>query len=339
MELRHLRYFAAVARAGSITAAARELGIQQPPLSQQLRDLERELGFALFDRRPRGVSLTPGGAVFLEEAEALLSLVQAGVRRAAGAASGTVGSVRIGLTSSALMHRLAPELLRRFREGFPAVDLSVDEGNAAILSERVSAGQLDAALIRRPVAERSGLAYHELDVEPLLLALPAAHPVAVRAAQAGRDRVRLADLADTPFILVRRPGAPGMYGDLIEACHAAGFAPRVVAEVGQMLTNVTLVAAGVGVTVVPASMRPVHAGAVFYASASDAPHLAAPLTLMTRIGSMNPALDRLVGLARELGPGRKGRASGPASRPAKGATRAGASPRRSPPGRAPARKR
>jgi DNA-binding transcriptional LysR family regulator len=298
MELRHLRYFVAVARAGSFTAAARELGIHQPPLSQQIRDLEREVGHPLFTRLARGVSLTAGGSVLLEEAESILARVEGAVRRAGHAAQGTAGSLAIGFTSSALVHRLAPLLVGRYRHAHPGVEVTVGEGNAAALSESVGAGRLDAAFIRRPVTERSGLAYLVLAEEPMLAALPMDHPLAQKARRAGRDRIRLQDLANDPFILVRRPGAPGMYGDLIEACHAKGFAPRVVAEVNQMFTNVTMVASGFGVSVVPASMRDFHRQAVFYATIADAPQLTAPFTLVTPIGKANPTLERFVEFAR-----------------------------------------
>jgi DNA-binding transcriptional LysR family regulator len=180
------------------------------------------------------------------------------------------------------------------------VEVTVDEGNAAALSESVGAGRLDAAFIRRPVTERSGLAYLVLAEEPMLAALPMDHPLAQKARRTGRERIRLADLANDPFILVRRPGASGMYGDLIEACHSKGFAPRVVAEVNQMFTNVTMVAAGIGVSVVPASMRDFHREAVFYAGFSDAPRLTAPLTLVTSIGRANPTLERFVAFAQEV---------------------------------------
>jgi len=298
VELRHLRYFVAVARAGSFTAAARELGIQQPPLSQQVRDLEREVGYPLFARQPRGVALTAGGAVFLEEAESILARVEGAVRRAGQAAQGTAGSLAIGFTSSAMAHRLAPHLIAVYRRAHPGVDVTVGEGNAAALSESVAAGTLDAAFIRRPVTERSGLAYLVLADEPMLAALPMDHPLSQKARRAGRSSIRLRDLAGDPFILVRRPGAPGMYGDLIEACHAKGFAPRVVAEVNQMLTNVTMVAAGFGVSVVPASMRDFHRHSVFYATMSDAPQLTAPVTLVSSIGRANPTLERFVAFAR-----------------------------------------
>ena len=335
MELRHLRYFLAVAEHRSFTRAAGALGIQQPPLSQQVRDLERELGYVLFRRLPRGVELTEGGAVFRDEASDILAAVSRGVARGAQAAQGTAGRLTLGFTSSAVTHRLAPELIRRYREAHPAVAREVVEGNAAQLTEAVAAGRLDIAFIRRPVSEQSAIAYHEVAVEKLLVALPARHPVAERARSRGASHVRLRDLAGEAFILVRRPGAPGMYGDLIEACHRVGFAPRVVAEVDQMLTNITLVAAGVGVSVVPASMADIHRDAVFYAAAKDAPELAAPLNLATRIGEASPVVAGFVRFARELA----GAARGPSrSRPASGARRAGAAPRRKPRSRAPARR-
>ncbi len=299
MELRHLRYFLAVAEARNFTRAAAALGIQQPPLSQQVRDLERELGYPLFRRLPRGVELTEGGAVFRDEAKAVLAAVERGVKRAAQAAQGAAGTLSLGFTSSAVTHRLAPALIRRYREAHPGVNLEIHEGNAAAVTEAVEAGRLDAAFIRRPVSEQSSLAYHTLADERLLVALPIGHRLAVEARARGRNRVRLRDLANESFILVRRPGAPGMYGDLIEACHRAGFAPRVVAEVDQMLTNITLVAAGVGVSVVPASMRDIHRDSVFYAEPTDAPELMAPLNLVTRMGDTNPAVARFVRFALE----------------------------------------
>jgi DNA-binding transcriptional LysR family regulator len=302
MELRHLRYFVAVAREGNFTRAAAALGIQQPPLSQQIRDLERELGFELFRRLPRGVALTPGGAVFRDEAVAILAQAGHAVLRGRQAASGAEGSLSVGFTSSAMSHRIAPELIRRFRLANPAVEVVIEEGNAERLSERVAGAQLDVGFIRRPVSERGNLEYHVLVDEPMLFALPVHHPIAQRALARRPPHVRLAELRDESFIFVRRPGAPGMYGDLVRACHKAGFAPNVVAEVGQMLTNITLVAAGVGISAVPASMRDIHREGVAYLEGRDAPRLRAPLNLMCRIGHGNPVIQRFVDFALKMAP-------------------------------------
>lgn len=335
MELRHLRYFVAVAQRGSFTHAATALGIQQPPLSLQIRDLERELGYPLFRRLPRGVELTEGGTVFLEEALAILTAVQRGVARASQVAQGTAGSLGLGFTSSAVMHRFAPALIRRYREAHPGVELAIHEDNAAAVTEAVAARKIDIGFIRRPVSELSGIAFHIVAEEPLLVALPARHPLAEKARESGKAKVRLRDLAGESFILVRRPGAPGMYGDLIEACKKLGFSPHVVAEVSQMLTNVTLVAAGIGVTVVPSSMKDIHREDVFYAEAIDAPQLVAPLTLVSRAGETNPVAQRFVRFALDSREPVKAPAP---SRPASAARRGGASPPRKRRSRAPARK-
>lgn len=335
MELRHLRYFVEVARSGSFTRAALVLGIQQPPLSQQVRDLERELGYALFHRLPRGVELTAGGAVFLEEAKGVLATVDRGVARAAQAAHGSAGSLVLGFTSSAVMHELAPRLIHGYRAANPGVALEFREAGAALVTEAVAARQLDIGFIRRPVSELSGIAFHALAEEPILAAVPASHPLAVRLRDRREGALHLRELAQENFIFVRRPGAPGIYGDFIEACRKAGLSPRVVAEVDQMLTNVMLVAAGVGVSIVPASMRDVHRGSVVYAPILGVPKLRAPLTLVSRDADANPVVQRFVRFALALGPEARAAVR---SRPASGATRAGASPPRKRRSRAPARK-
>jgi DNA-binding transcriptional LysR family regulator len=314
MELRHLRYFLAVAHEGNFTRAAAKLRMQQPPLSTQIRDLERELGYALFRRLPRGVELTEGGAVFRREAEAILEAVERGVKRAGQAAHGLAGSLALGFTSSAMTHRLVPDLIRAFREANPGVELEFHEGNANLISEGVAAGTFDAGFIRRPVSKPLGVAFHTLTEERMLLLLPVSHPVARKAlASRSPDRVRLADLADEPFIFVRRPGAPGMYGDLLDACRKLGFTPKVAAEVQQMLTNITMVAAGMGVSAVPESMKPIHAESVLYAEAADAPRLRAPLTLLTR-AEPTPVAARFLHFALGRRPAARGAASAPSPR-------------------------
>jgi DNA-binding transcriptional LysR family regulator len=340
MELRHLRYFVAVAHARNFTRAAEALGIQQPPLSRQIADLERELGFRLFERHPKGVELTAGGRVFRERAEAILASVGAAAKGARHAAEGTSGSLAIGFTSSSVTHRLTPELIRRFRAAHPDVELAIHEGNAAELSERVASGHVDAALIRLPVLEHARLAYRKILDEPLLVALPAAHRLAAKARTFHPPAIALRDLAAEAFILVRRPGAQGMYGDLIAACHKLGFAPNVVAEVGHTLTDIALVAAGYGVSVVPASMAEIHMQSVLYCVAKDAPQLQAPLQVMTRLGNGNPAVERFVEFAVALAAqlAAPGRARASRSRPASGARPAGGARPASPRSRGRARK-
>ncbi|EWC41776.1 LysR family transcriptional regulator [Pseudomonas stutzeri] len=296
MELRHLRYFVMVAEERHFTRAAARLHMQQPPLSQQIRALETELGFDLFKRHPKGVDLTTGGAAFLEEAQAILARVEDGARRAARVATGVEGTLTIGFTSSAAAHPLIPRIIRAYREQYPAVSITLQEGNAGRLTERACAGELEVGILRAPVGRPAGIDFHRLLVEELLWVLPVGHP-ALASSDGGID---LQILRNEPFILVRRPGAPGMYANLLRVCQAAGFEPKVAFEVERMLTNVSLVAAGEGISVVPASMRDIHRDSVVYRRILGArPRLVAPLTMVCRRFNQSPALQNFIRLARQ----------------------------------------
>lgn len=298
MELRHLRYFIMVAEERHFTRAAARLNMQQPPLSQQIRALEQELGFDLFKRHPKGVDLTAGGRVFLEEAQAILARVEHGALKASRVAQGIEGTLAIGFTSSAAAHALIPRIIRAYRERYPAVELSINEGSARELTEDAIEKRIDVGILRAPVSTHHSLAFHRLLNEEMLLTLPTGHPLLAAAGSA----IPLAALKDERFILVRRPGAPGMYANLITACQNAGFEPRIAFEVERMLTNVSLVAAGEGISVVPASMRDVHRDSVVYCRIKDArPKLLAPITLVRRTFNPSAPLQNFIGLARELG--------------------------------------
>ena len=283
MDLRALRYFAAVAETGHMTRAAERLGIQQPPLSQQIKTLERTLGLQLFKRHSRGVTLTEAGRLFLGEARRLLDDAEAMRARMKRVAEGQAGVLRVGFTSSAAAHRFVPDALRAFRQAYPGVELQLREANAAELTEALAAGRLHAALLRRPVARPEGLCFDTLLHEPMVAAVPFARAEALPPSRRKRA-LPLKRLCEDPLILVRRPGAPGMYADLLALCHAQGLAPRIAAEVDRMMTNLNLVAAGVGASVVPASMAGVHAHAVAYLPLAGCDSLDAPLTLASREG-------------------------------------------------------
>ncbi|MGN8080043.1 LysR substrate-binding domain-containing protein [Variovorax sp. 22077] len=291
MDIRALRYFAAVAETGHMTRAAEQLGIQQPPLSLQVKALERELGVLLFRRHPRGVALTDAGRLFQAEALRMLQDMDAMKQRMTRVAKGQAGRLAVGFTSSAAAHRFMPDALREFRRAYPDVELQLREDNAAELTEALAAGRLHCGLLRVPVARPVGLLFETLLREPVLVAMPSDHRLA-----RGRDKdsraLPLARLCEEGIILVRRPGAPGLYADLLALCHVKGLRPRVVAEVDRMMTNLNLVAAGVGLSVVPASMHGVHAHAIAYARLADGGQLDAPLTLVSRAEEDNlPALN------------------------------------------------
>lgn len=295
MELRHLRYFLVVADEGHFTRAAERLGMQQPPLSQQIRALEDELGFALFRRHPKGATLTAGGEVFLKEAKAILDNLADGAARAARVARGTEGHISLGLTSSAAAHPLIPRTMRAYRIARPGVSVEFREGNAAELTDAVAAGKLDLAFLRQPVNQPAGLVFHQLVKEEMLLVLPRDHRLLGGQHDVAVPAISLKSLKDEQFILVRRRGAPGMYSNLIDACVRAGFTPTIAIEVDRMLTNISLVAAGVGVSAVPASMKGFHEESVAYCRILDGgPHLGAPVTLVCRQENTAPAVEQFL---------------------------------------------
>jgi DNA-binding transcriptional LysR family regulator len=300
MELRHLRYFVAVAEEAHITRAAARLGIQQPPLSKQIRALENELGVELLVRHPRGVALTAGGIAFLKEARAVLAKAERAAASAALAAAGQEGEITLGVTTSAILHPLIAKILRRYVQDYPAVSLKIEEGNAADLTDGLVGGTADAIFLRAVVARPLGITFAQLAEEEMLLAVPRGH----RLATVGP--VPIEELAGERFILVRRHAAPGMYGDLLEACRGVGFEPHVVAEVGRMLTNINLVAAGVGISVVPASMREIRVDGIYYTALTCAKPLRAPLTLALRSADKQPTVANLRRVAAGLAAPDKG---------------------------------
>ncbi|HEY4071797.1 MAG TPA: LysR substrate-binding domain-containing protein [Herbaspirillum sp.] len=304
MELRHLRYFLVVAEEQHFTRAAERLNMQQPPLSHQIRLLEQELGFALFRRHPKGAALTAGGVVFVEEAKTILRRVEQASVRAGRAAQGFEGALAVGFSSSAAAHPLIPGIIRAYRTAYPGVHLELSEGNAAELTEGVDNGAVNIAFLRQPVSRPRNVSFLPLLEEEMLLILPVGHrlaPKPLKGLKSGMPVVSLKSLVDEEFILVRRHGAPGLYSDLIEACENAGFTPKIGSEVERMLTNISLVAAGAGVSVVPASMKDFHRDSVVYCRIRDAkPALIAPITLVSRADMLSPTEQNFLELAAKF---------------------------------------
>jgi DNA-binding transcriptional LysR family regulator len=296
MELRHLRYFAAVAEAGHMTRAAQQLGIQQPPLSQQIRAIEQTLGVVLFIRHPKGVTLTAAGTEFLAEARRILDGVAAMEQRMSGVARGVRGLLAVGFTSSAAAHAFTPRVLRACRRAYPDIEIQISENNAAELTEAIALGRLHCAFLRVPVARPAGVSFEALLTEPAVLALPIDHPLADT--YGPQDAVPLQALQDQPLILVRRRGAPGLYANLLKLLGGLGVGVRVQAEVERMMTNINLVAAGAGISVVPASMQGAHAHSVTYRRLPPASGLEAPITLAFRSADEQGVTATFLALAR-----------------------------------------
>lgn len=248
MELRQLRYFQAVAEAGSFSRAAERLHISQPPLSLQIKGLEEELGVRLFDRGPRGVTLTPAGRIFLDEIRGILRGLDQARIKAQQAGRGEIGTLSVGFVTIA-GYGILPPALKRFREEFPHVDVELHELTTDVQIRELRAGHLDLGIGLGPIDD-SGLTFEPISRESLLLAAPIGHPLLPSSGP-----VRLKVLANEPFIVPPRDVGPGLYDLIISLCRAHGFTPRITQHARQMQTVIGLVASGMGFALVPASVR------------------------------------------------------------------------------------
>ncbi|HUB11354.1 MAG TPA: LysR family transcriptional regulator [Acetobacteraceae bacterium] len=298
MELRYLRYFVAVAEEGHITRAAERLGMQQPPLSQRMRALEDELGVQLLRRRPRGVELTEAGRTLLIDARAILAHLDHAFAATRRTARGEQGRIAVGFTSSAPFHPFVPRVIRAFREAFPLVSLTLDESGTIELVDSLRRESVDVAFVRTRVSDTEGLVVIPLLEEAMLVAVPRGHALAE-----GRGAVTLQALAGETFVVYRRPSGPGLYDAIIAACHAAGFSPIVGQEAPRIVSTLNLVAAGLGVCLVPASLQRMHMDDVVYRRLRDAAQPRAPLLLATRRDDSSAVVRRFVELTRRMARG------------------------------------
>lgn len=279
LDLRKLRAFVTVVEEGSISRAAERLFIQQPPLSRLLQGLEQDFGVPLLVRQPRGVVATDAGSVLLQEARALLSRadqLEAAMQRAA---QGKQGSITVGFTSSSALHSFVPEVLRRYREIYPTVSTQLEEAGSTELLQGVLAQRIDLAFVRMPVHGMPELKVERVLQEPMLVALPAGHRLATLPRN---EPISLKILANEPFVLYRRPAGQGLYDAILAACFRAGFSPRIVQEAPRLTSCLSLVGAGLGVSIVPQSITRLGGeGMVFLPLVAQA-QLSAPLYLARR---------------------------------------------------------
>ena len=265
MELRHLRYFVAVAEELNFTRAAARLHIGQPPLSMQIRDLEGEMGVRLFERTQRRVALTPAGQCLLEHAYRILGGVREAVEAAQRAARGELGELRVGFTSSLPFTDLLPDALHDYRRRFPAVRLQLSEMFTPEQFGALARGELDVGFVRLQGGRApDGIALREIARNPLRLVVNASHRLARAAA------VSFAELRDEDFI-----GFPADVGTDLPAvlrglCRQAGFEPRIVQTAREATTQIGLVGAGLGVAVLPAPLETVRMARVRYLPINDA---------------------------------------------------------------------
>jgi len=258
MELRHLRYFVAVAQELHFTRAAERLHIAQPPLSQQIRALEAMLGVQLFVRTRRSVALTDAGTALLARARDLLAAAQALPQELQRVARGETGLLRIGFSSTLPLTKVLRDVVAEHRSAHPDVALNLREMHSALQFESLRRGELDVGLVRYNERAPEGIRLTLLRSDPLRLVVPSAHRFA------RRKSVRIADCRDEAFI-----GFPGDAGTgtgplLKRLCAQAGFEPRIAQEAREATTQIGLVAAGLGIAVLPAPLEAVHMEGVHY---------------------------------------------------------------------------
>lgn len=292
MELRHLRYFVAVAEELNFSRAAERLHMAQPPLSAQIKHLEEDLGVRLFDRSRRSVRLTEAGRLLLEEARRLLARLDQNVRMVRRVGKGEVGRLSLGFVPSA-SNNLLPPLLRLFGERFPDVELYLHEMSPDRLVSSLHDRRIDVGFFYLPF-EDAALDFRPVSRESLVVALAETHRLA------GEPEVDLRALAGEPFVLPARYGMPGLYGQVMEACRQAGFVPRAVQkEVWLMQTIVGLVAGGIGVALVPASLENLHRKGVVYKTVK-ALVPTVEMGVVWRRGDVPPVLRAFLGAVGEV---------------------------------------
>lgn len=293
IDLTRLRYFIAVAEELHITRAAERLDIQQPPLSRQIRLMERELKVQLFRRLPRGVELTSAGRALLPEAKGILARLDRAFETARRAARGEQGSLCVGIAPTAPFNPMVPKAIHAFREAFPMVSLVLEEGLSNEVVAKFDNDQMDVAFVRAPQVHAQGVVVTPLQEEPMIVALPRDHPIAKRAKSRS---VSLAALADDSFILIG-PQGTGLHDETVAACRAAGFMPKLGQPAPRITSTLSLVAAGLGIAVIPSTMQNVRVAGIVYRRL-QAPVPKAFLGLAFRRSDPSPVLKQFLSVVR-----------------------------------------
>ncbi|MCX5143710.1 MULTISPECIES: LysR family transcriptional regulator [unclassified Streptomyces] len=294
MELRHLSAFVAVAEELHFGRAAKRLQMAQPPLSQQIRQLEKELGVQLFERNTRSVRMTSAGESFLQPVRTVLDDLDTAVRAAKAAGRGEYGRVSIGF-AGASSHETLPLLTRAVRAAHPAIELVMTgQTYANVALARVADGSMDLGFVRLPVTQ-PGVSHRVIDEEELVCALPSDHPLATR------ESVPIEVLAGEPFVSFPANTGSTVRDAMVGACEAAGFNPRVVQEAPDSYTILALVAAGVGVTLTVTSVQHIQQNGLVYRPLAGPP-IRRQAALAWRADNPSAALRAVLAVAEDALP-------------------------------------
>jgi len=270
--------------------------MQQPPLSQRIKAIERELDVQLFRRKARGVELTEAGHAFLNNARAMLTHFDHTFETTRRTARGEQGRICVGVTPTSPFHPFVPRVIRAFREAYPLIFLRLEEGLGNELIKQLRNEQIDVAFIRTPLADPEGLVVNPLLEEPMVVALPSGHALAL-SSSGSPPTLSLKRLARETFILYGPPGT-AFYDVTMAACRTAGFNPRVGQEAPRITSSLNLVAVGLGISLVPASLQQMHMDGVVYRPLKGPVQPKAILNLASRRGEPSAAVRHFLSLVR-----------------------------------------
>jgi DNA-binding transcriptional LysR family regulator len=290
IELRHLRYFVAVAEELHFSRAARRLHIAQPPLSQQIRKLEQYIGHSLFSRNSRTVMLTGAGETLLERARYLLKRLEEDFETVRRVGRGEMGSLTVGFIGSAMLTAL-PALLGSYRRKYPQVELRLREMTTSRLIDAVRQGAVDIAFLR-DAGPTEGLSVETVLAERFVVALPEKHPLTKR------DKFTLAALRREPLVLFPRELGPRAWDKTMELCESAGFRPKIVQEAPEWLTVLRLVSSGLGFSITPACVATIKAPGAVCRELAHCP-ISTDIELAHRNDHLNPIIDAFLTAARK----------------------------------------
>lgn len=294
MELRHLRYFIAVADEMSFSRAAERLQIAQPPLSQQIQALESELGVKLFDRKKRPLQLTLAGHAFLEEARSTLANLEHAIRKTQRIHQGELGHLTVGLTSS-MANDVLPNILRTFRQHYPEINLILREASSGSQIQGLRDRQTDIVFVYQTpdLSEANDLEMMLLSEQTLVAVLPQHHPLTTQ------STISLRDLADEEFVMPLRPVVSGLSEQIYALFAQAGFVPKVTQEAIFMVTILGLVAGEMGISILPSSVQNLRREGVTYRPIQEEA-IANQLTIVWRHENSSPILQKFIDIAKNV---------------------------------------
>lgn len=295
MDFHKLKAFVAVVEESNISRAAIRMNMQQPPLTRIIQQLEQELGATLLKRLPRGVEVTEAGKALYQEALTILAHAQAIPKRVQNIAQGLEGQINIGFTNSVGLHSFLPALLRQFREAFAAVSIHLEEDGSNSLIESIINEKNDIVFLRKPAPIGLGLnSLHILD-EPLIVAMPNNHPLA-----GVNTPIQLLGLEPYDFVLYRRLAGQDLFDNILASCYQAGFSPNIVQEAPRLTSSLNLIAAGIGLSIVPEAIRDFWNKQIVYKTLQADTPCIAPIYAVYRKDLNNVRIQHLLKLLHNI---------------------------------------